>query len=342
MTTVVGLAGTSGSTDGVGTAARFFSPKGLAVDQHNQVYVADRNNNTIRLITSGGTVSTLAGRAGWSGYDPTNGTYYFNQPAGIAVGGGFLGDNNCYVADTDFSTIMGVRSPDAGIYPIAGWVDGYADGTNANARFLWPEGLVYSKGELFVADTANGLVRKVTRDGIVTTLAGSPGNSGSADGTNFAAQFNMPGAIAADSTGNLFVVDRANHNIRRITPVGAVTTIGGLAGTSGMQDGIGLAARFDSPDGIAVDKDGVLYIADTINNRIVKGTPMLPPLITLKIEGGRLNLSWPVTFLGWELQAQVNGLGTNWGTIAGSTTNNQISLQPNATDRVLFYRLHKP
>ncbi len=337
VVTLAGLAGAWGTNDGVGSAARFYSPRGLAVDTNNQIYVADQNNNTIRAITPGGSVYTLAGVAGRSGYDSTNGIYYFNHPSGITVGNG-----NCYVADTEFSTVVEIQSPEADLYLVAGWYDGYADGTNSGAKFLWPEGIVFSQGNLFVADTGNHLVRKATLDGVVTTLAGSPGISGSADGTNTTAQFDMVGCIAADSRGNLFVADRGNHTIRRITPEGVVTTIGGLAGSPGRHDDVGIAARFDSPDGITVDSNGVLYIADSMNNRIVKGTPILPPLLSIGNQGTLLTLSWPASCQGWELQAQTNGLGANWVTISGSTNNNEISLQPNTTGAAVFYRLHKP
>ena len=337
-TTFAGFAGASGTNDGAGSLSRFNHPAGLAADANNQIYVADKNNNTIRGITPGGTVFTLAGRAGWSGYDPTNGTYYLNQPSGVTT----ATNGNLYVADTLFSTIVEVVAPYGNLAITAGWEHGYADGTNAGAKFSWPEGIVSSLGVLFVADTGNNVIRKVTLDGVVTTVAGAPGATGSADGTNGSVRFNHLAAITADSKGNLFVVDRDDHTIRRITTDGVVTTIGGGAGIPGRRDGLGLDARFYSPQGITVDKDGTLYVADSGNNRIVKGSPQLPPLIQVTWNGNQINLAWPLHCLGWELQVQTGGLDSSWSPVEGSTNTTTISMTPGAFQGAVFYRLHKP
>ena len=124
-----------------------------------------------------------------------------------------------------------------------------------------------------VADTHNHTIRKITPEGAVTTLAGLAGTSGTADGTNSAARFYNPEDVAVDTGGNVYVADTGNHTIRKITPDGIVTTLAGLAGTSGTADGTNSAARFNQPYGVAVDTNGTVYVADTFNHTIRKITP---------------------------------------------------------------------
>jgi serine/threonine protein kinase, bacterial len=147
------------------------------------------------------------------------------------------------------------------------------DGTGSAASFALPHGIaVDASGNLFVADTYNNKIRKVTSAQVVTTLAGNAANgAGWADGSGSAASFNGPYGIAVDGNGNIFVADYANNKIRKLTAAGVVTTIAGnSANNPGSADGIGSAAGFNSPAGIAVDGNGTLYVADTYNNKIRK------------------------------------------------------------------------
>jgi surface antigen/pimeloyl-ACP methyl ester carboxylesterase len=282
VTTLAGSAGNQGSADGTGSAARFRGLSGVAVDSAGNVFVADTGNDTIRKVTPAGVVTTLAGSA-WNGgsADGTGSAARFYEPYGVAVDSA----GNVFVADTGNQTIRQV-TPAGMVTTLAGSVgnSGSADGTGSAARFYCPYGVaVDSAGNVFVADTGNDTIRKVTLAGAVTTLAGSAGSYGSADGVGSAARFGTydapgqglhgPWGLAADSAGNVFVADYGNCTIRKVTPAGLVTTIGGTAGVMSGADGIGTSAIFAKPTGIAVDSMGNLDVADYQNNAIRKGWP---------------------------------------------------------------------
>jgi sugar lactone lactonase YvrE len=158
---------------------------------------------------------------------------------------------------------------------------GTTDGTGSGARFNYPFGVALDGGgNLYVADTANHTVRKVTPEGAVTTLAGDPTLtdqdgyplSGYADGSGSAARFNSPIALAVDSAGRVYVADSGNYTIRQATSAGVVTTLAGNPTLVGGDDGTGNAARFNYPTSIATDKAGALYVADAFNHTIRKLT----------------------------------------------------------------------
>ncbi|MBI2949737.1 MAG: hypothetical protein HYY23_19065 [Verrucomicrobia bacterium] len=262
VSTLAGLAGGyPGDTDGIGSAARFALPTGVAVDSAGNVYVGDSENHAIRKITPGGVVSTLAGLAGFAGSaDGTGANARFASPLGVAV------DNagNVYVADSGNSTIRKI-TPGGVVSTLAGLAGtgGSADGTGSAARFAGPRGVtVDSSGNVYVADTYNQTIRKITSGGIVSTLAGLPGHPGSADGTGSAARFGWPFGVAVDKEGNVYVADTENNMIRKVTPSGLVSTLAGQAGSSDSDDGMGSDARFGWPTGVAVDSAGNVYVAE--------------------------------------------------------------------------------
>jgi streptogramin lyase len=230
VTTLAGRAETPGAADGTGSAARFYGPTSVAVDSAGNVYVADVYNNAIRKVTPVGTnwvVTTLAGKAGASGSaDGTGSAARFNNPFGVAVdsaGSVYVSDQqNCAIRKM---TPLGTNWVVTTLAGRAG-ITGSADGTNSTARFGFNNatgaglgGLaVDGGGNVYVADFVNNAIRKVTPVGtnwVVTTLAGSGGVAGSADGTGTAAQFNGPNDVAVDTAGNPYVADFNNCTIRR-------------------------------------------------------------------------------------------------------------------------------
>jgi len=145
---------------------------------------------------------------------------------------------------------------------------GAVDGAAAQARFALPTSVVACAEAIFIADAGNHAIRRISRDGVVTTWAGALMQSGRGDGDRLTARFRYPTGIAADAQCNLFVADRGNHTIRKISAAGVVTTIAGSAGVSGNADGNASAARFNGPQDVAIDTDGTLWISDTGNNRV--------------------------------------------------------------------------
>jgi sugar lactone lactonase YvrE len=294
VTTLAGLAGSPGSADGKGSAARFFQPYGLAVDPAGNLFVADSRNNTIRLVTSTGTVTTLAGVAGSSGNtDGPSSAAQFNaaqfcNPHDVAVDRA----GNVYVADTanhrirkvtTTGIVMTFAGPMGSPWEMVGWTD--ADGSEARFTYPWSVA-VDDAGNVFVADRDNDTIRKITPARKVTTFAGTAqsnwtndgkGNNyrvASRDGTANAAKFGAPSGVAVDNAGNLYVTDQAHSTIRMVTSAGMVTTLAGKADVPGSADGTGSAALFHYPNGVAVDRAGTVYVADTFNHTIRKGTPV--------------------------------------------------------------------
>ncbi len=262
VTTLAGS--TAGFADGTGAQAEFNHPFGVAVDSSGSVYVADVGNNCIRKISPAGVVTTLAG--GTKGFaDGTGSAAEFSQPYGVAVDS----SGNVYVADTGNNRIRKI-SPLGVVTTVAGSGSGASDGVGTAATFNQPHGIaVDASGNLYVADTNNCRIRKITPAGVVTTLAGS--TQGFADGTGSAAQFSLPAAIAVGVSGILYIGDDFNNRIREVSPAGIVTTLAGEY--EGYANGTGSDAEFDRPQGVAVDGAGNVFVADIDNNTIRIVTP---------------------------------------------------------------------
>ena len=295
VTTLAGQAGANGSADGTGNAARFNNPADLTADSSGNIYVADANNNTIRKITPAGVVATVAGQAGVSGSaGGTGSAARFNSPSDAAVDSA----GNLYVSDSLNHTIRKI-TPAGVVSTIAGLAGarGSADGSGGSARFFAPEGsAIDSSGNLYVADTDNHTIRRITATGVVSTLAGLAGASGSSDGVDSSARFFYPADVTVDGAGNLYVIDTDNHTLRKITTSGVVSTVAGQAGASGSADGAGNSARFFYPTGIAADVSGNLYVADTNNQTIRKAMPESGPVIQTQPQGRTVIVGASVLF----------------------------------------------
>lgn len=269
-TTTYAGSGAAGADNGVGTAASFSSPEGIAC-LGSDVYVADTGNHTIRKITPSGAVgdvTTFAGTAGVHDFtdNVTGSLARFFSPSSLAAIG-----TDLYAADTGNQVLRKIDAS-AFVTTLAGGAlaAGHVDGAGTSARFNGPKGIGTNGTYLYVADTQNHAVRRLTVAGIATTLAGNPPQAGTTNDTGAAARFRGP-AGAALIGDNVIVADTGNHTIRRITSTGTVTTIAGYPGVSGFADGTGTSGLFTNPQGI-VEVDGVFYAADTGNHAIRKVT----------------------------------------------------------------------
>jgi DNA-binding beta-propeller fold protein YncE len=258
-----------GFADGAGPAAQLNTPSFMALDPDGEVIVADTGNHSIRRLSKNGTLTTIAG-AGQPGFrDGPAAEAAFDAPIGVAVDG----HGNIFVADTYNDAIRmiskGTVSTLAG-----GGKPGYADGQGSEALFDTPCGLAIDpeSGILYVADAGNNAIRSVTPLGEVGTIAG--GARGRTDGVGTEATFDQPTGIARTHDGFLFVTDEASGRIRRISPGGVVTTFAGSR--LGYREGAGSQVRFNGPTGIAVDRKGNVYVADTQNYLIRRLSPVAP------------------------------------------------------------------
>jgi sugar lactone lactonase YvrE len=245
-----------GFADGLAPESRFNTPSGLVIDKSGNIIVADTSNNRIRKIDGRGRVSTLAGSGEVGLRDGPSNEAQFDGPVGLAIDG----DGNIYVADTYNDAIRKI-STGGMVTTIAGGVAGYVDAGTADALFDTPSGVaVDEEGNIFVADTGNDAIRKITAQNEVITFAGSD------------VEFDRPLGIVATHDGFLFVTEEGGGRVRRITPEAQVTT---LAGSSpGYADATGDRAQFSRPSGMAIDREGNLYVADAQNYLIRKITPV--------------------------------------------------------------------
>lgn len=293
VSTIAG--GSEGFADGAGVSASFNTPSALAIDREGNLYVADTGNNRIRKVSKEGNVTTLAGD-GTAGYrDGPAAQAQFDAPVGVAVGP----DGNVYVADT-YNDRVRVVNADGQVKTIAGaGGPGYADGdAQTVALFDTPCAVsVNAAGELLVADTGNNRLRKITKDGRVTTLAlfnpsaantaanssnvntnstnvnaNSPPGSTAPSSTPF--ELSRPAGLVVTDDGFIYVTELDRGRVVQVAPDGSARTIAGLG--SGFADGDGLTeARFNQPAGIALLADGSLAVADCANYLVRRVSPAL-------------------------------------------------------------------
>jgi len=264
-----GTAGYSGDGS-TGTNAELNFPTGVAVDSSGNVYIADLVNLRIRKLTSGGTISTVAGNGKYS-YSGDGGqatSAQLNTPQAVAADS----SGNLYIADTVNNvvrkvTAAGVISTIAGNGTAGSGGDG---GAATSAQLHSPQGIaVDANGGIYIADTQNARVRKIT-NGTINTVAGSgTAGFGGDSGAATSAQLNIPAGLAVDGAGNLYIADFSNNRVRKVTPGGTITTLAGngLEGYSG-DGGPANGAQLTTPVGLAADSSGNVYIADSGNNAV--------------------------------------------------------------------------
>jgi sugar lactone lactonase YvrE len=270
---------------GPATTASLNTPIGLALDAFGDLYIADQNNNRIRIVGTNGIIRTVAGNGNptynGDGGEATNATLLY--PSGVALDAW----GTLYIADQRHNRIREVDTN--GIITTVAGIGSYGysgDGATAtNAALYWPGGVgLDALGNLFIADTDNSRIRKVDTNGIITTVAGNGSLSDSGDGgaaTN--AGLNAPAGVALDVDGNLYIADASNNRIRKVDTNGIITTVvgNGIAAYAG--DGGALTnASLHGPMAVALDSAGNLYIADTSNNRVRKAVPPGAPTLALR------------------------------------------------------------
>ena len=289
ITTIAGngSAGFSGD-NGPATSAQLNSPSGVALDSFGNLYIADQNNNRIRMVSPAGAITTVAGN-GSPGYSADNvpaTSSELNYPTGVAADS----SGNLYIADTLNNRIREVSGGTITTVAGNGTYNHTGDGGPATSAELYnPQGVALdSNGTLYIADTDNNCIRAVSR-GTITTVAGTTQNFSGDGGPATSAKLDDPGGVATDPAGNVYIADSANNRVRKFAPGGNISTIAGNGGDLFSGDGgLAISAQLSGPWGVAVDPSGTLYFADSNNNRIreissggtistVLSGPPLPP-----------------------------------------------------------------
>ena len=263
VTTIAG-SGVAGNIDGPALSAQFYAPQGLAVDAQGNIFIADYGNNLIReLEASTGSVKTVAGN-GIPGYvdGEVFKTAEFNGPCALAIDA----NNVIYVADRNNNAIRKINT-NGTTNTVAGTkAAGYFNTTQNAANLVYayfrsPSGLALdANGNIYVADIGNSAIRKITSAGVVTTIAGGPGQS---------SLLGSPAALAMDKQGNFLIADESGRIIE-LTAANVLYDLAGAANVSGYAEGSGTAAKFSNPQGICITPAGNIFVSDFNNNRIRK------------------------------------------------------------------------
>ncbi len=266
-----GTAGAAGD-NAAAVSAQLNTPSGVAFDGQGNLFVADTANNEVREISRSGSITRVAGNvnAGSSGDGGAALVALLNAPRSVAVDSA----GNLYIADTGNNKIRFVDNLTGLISTYAGTgTAGYTgdEGPAASASFSAPSGIFLTpQGVLYIADTGNNVIRTIaTHTGLVATFAGSSTAGFSGDGSSaLGAQLTAPSAVAVDPTGNVYISDSGNNRIRMVNTVGIISTIAGQQSGGYTGDGSAASTELDSPAGLAVDAAGMLYIADSLNQRV--------------------------------------------------------------------------
>ena len=257
--------GVAGFVNGDLTKARVSNPAGSDHAADGRVFLADRNNHRVRLYTpgaKGAQVSTYAGSGSASFLDGAAASARFNYPADVAW---HAGSKTLYVADRNNHRIRKIVG--GKVSTLAGSSAGNVDGPGNKARFNYPEGVDVTVGNvLYVCDTNNHKIRRLTPDGQVLSFAGT-GSIGYVNGAGNVARFNYPRGLVVRPDGSLLVADTNNHRIRKVDAGGVVTLFAG-SGSASFLNGAATSARFNSPQSVALGASGAVLVADTGNRRV--------------------------------------------------------------------------
>ena len=262
VTTLAGLAGSGGFTDGIGSTARFRLPAGVTAAPDGMLYIADTSSQLIRRLAPDGSVTTLAGSAAQSGWeDGLQGAAKFANPGALAL----AGDGRLIIADTSNHALR-TMAPDGTVTTLTGRAaaSGSQNGQGTAARFDLPSGIALAPdGAFAIADEGSHTIRKLTAAAEVSLLSGTPGSAGFLNGPQPEALYNKPGGVAYGPDGLLYIGDTGNKLIRLLNPAGQVTTLAGTFNPPPGEAGkAAYAARFINARGICLDHFGRIFVAD--------------------------------------------------------------------------------
>ena len=336
---VLRITATAFTTIGTFTPLTSNACANLALDGGGSIRITD--GTAIHSMTTAGQFSTLTG---------------FGQISGMTFGG-----NRLLFVTPDDNTVRMINSTGA-IALLAGLphatvsVSGHTDGSGSTARFNQPSGLaVDASGNVYVADSGNHVIRRITPSGTVSTFAGGAGIAGHADGASGTARFNTPNGVAVDAGGNVWVTELVNRTLRRITPTGTVSTVAGHpTNPAGSADGTGTAARFAAPRALTIDAGGNVHLIDDVVVRRI--TPAAVVTTLMSADGSGIatdrdgNFFWTVgsglmkdsVSGGWSPQAVFFNSGSgNFNTADAMATGPDNEIYVASRGRNLIYRLDR-